>query len=87
MPVWVREGIADYVAMPPESAATLFSKIGERDADLAMMRAYGVYAPYRLLVTYFLEEAGWSIDQLLASDLTLEEAREIVFEELRQNRR
>ena len=83
MPVWVREGIADYVAMPPERAATLYSKIGEEDADLTMMRAYGVYAPYRLLVTYFLEEAEWSIDQLLASDLTLEEAREIVFKALR----
>ena len=82
-PTWVIEGIADYVAMPPESAADLYAKIGEQDADLAMMRAHGVYAPYRLLVTYFLEEEGWSIDQLLATDWTLGEARAVVFPALR----
>lgn len=83
MPEWVREGLADYVALEREKSAELFAKIGERDADLPMMRAYGVYAPYRLLVTHFLEEKGWSIDQLLQSELTLVEARAIVFRDLR----
>ena len=63
MPEWIREGIADYVAMPGESTAALFSKIGDRKADLEMMKNHGVYAPYRLLVTYFLEEEEWTIDQ------------------------
>lgn len=83
MPTWVVEGLADYVAMERESSAELYAKIGEQDADLAMMQAYGVYAPYRLLVTYFLDDSGWTIEQLLATDLSLEEARTIVFTELR----
>ena len=83
-PVWVKEGIADYVALPSETAAELYLKIGEREADLEMMKTHGVYAPYRLLVTYFLEESGWTIDQLLDCRLTFEEAQAIVFESLRE---
>lgn len=81
--VWVKEGIADYVALPSETAVELYLKIGERKADLEMMKTHGVYAPYRLLVTYFLEEAGWTIDQLLDCRLTFEEAQAIAFESLR----
>ena len=83
MPDWIREGIADYAALPREEATQLYSIIGEREADLEMMKAHGVYAPYRLLVTYFLEEAKWTIDQLLESRLTLEEVQAIVFDSLR----
>jgi len=83
MPRWVREGLADYVAMPLESAKSLYAKIGEQNADLDMMNEYGVYAPFRLLVTYFLEEQNWTVDQLLASNLSLREARSIAFQKLR----
>ena len=34
-----------------------------------MMHAHGVYAPYRLVVIWLLEDEGWSIDALLATDL------------------
>jgi len=82
MPVWVREGIADYVAMPDESAASLYSKIGSKDSDLDMMNEHGVYAPYRLLVTYFLEDNEWSVEQLLESNLSISEAQALVYREL-----
>ena len=42
MPAWVREGLADYVGMPPESAAALHASIGSRKADLDMIKAHGV---------------------------------------------
>ncbi len=83
MPEWIREGVPDYVALPHESTNALYEKIGEGDADLAMMKAHGVYAPYRLLVSYFLDEKGWSIERLMASNLTLSQARTIVFKALR----
>jgi len=85
-PAWVREGLADYVGMPPESAAELHASIGTRDADLEMMRAYGVYAPWRLIVTGLLEEAGWSIEDLLASRVGADEARRVALDSLRSSR-
>ena len=39
---------------------------------------YGSYPRYRLLVTYFVEKQGWSIDQLLHTRLTEDEATEIM---------
>lgn len=82
LPAWVREGLADYVAMPRERASSLYARIGQNDADIEMMKAYGVYAPFRLLVTWLLEEEGWSVDQLLTTRLSLEEARARVFSSL-----
>ena len=79
MPEWIREGIPDYVAMPDESASELYGKIGKRKADLAMMKTYGVYAPYRLLVAYFLNDARWPVQQLMATNMSFEEARKVVF--------
>ena len=78
-PEWVIEGLADYVGMPAESASALYAKIGRADADLPMMKAHGVYAPYRLAVTWFLEDEGWTIEELLETDLDFEEARAIVW--------
>lgn len=86
MPVWIKEGLADYVAMPRESSQSLYAKIGEADADLDMMRAFGVYAPYRLLVAHFLDDRGWPIEELLRSRLSLHEARDIAFDALSESR-
>ena len=86
VPDWINEGLADYVALPPETAANLYASIGEEDADLDMMNAHGVYAPYRLLVTYLLEDEGWSVDQLINSRLPIEEAQAIAFPELRKHK-
>lgn len=81
MPEWVREGIADYVAMPAErSIRELYAEVGDQDADLAMMNKYGVYAPYRLLVSFFLNEQNWSIEKVLESRMTKAEARAIMRE-------
>jgi len=43
-----------------------------------MMVRFGSYPRYRLLVTYFLEKKGWSIEQLLQTRLTYEAANAIL---------
>jgi hypothetical protein len=79
MPQWAFEGLADYVGI--ENRGTfeqLRDALGDRPADIPMMMKYGSYPRYRLLVTYFLEKKGWSIEQLLQTRLTAEEANEIM---------
>lgn len=76
LPAWMREGLADYVAfVPRQSFDALLGLIGEQDADLAMMTAFGVYAPDRLLVSYFLDVRSWSVAELLTSGLSKPAAR------------
>jgi hypothetical protein len=72
---WVHEGLPDYVAIENrQSFEQLRDALGERPVDVPMMQAYGAYPRYRLLVSYFLEKKGWSIEQLLNTRLTDDEA-------------
>lgn len=74
LPVWIREGLADYIGFGGEvdiEALTAQLRAGHRDLDPA---ASGLYARYRLLVAYFLEREGWDVDALLASNLPQDEA-------------
>jgi hypothetical protein len=76
MPRWIREGLADYVAMAPrEDFAALHAAVAGRPDELALWNAHGYYAHYRLLVQYFLEVEGWPIERLLTSDLSEADAR------------
>jgi len=75
MPRWVFEGFADYVGIEKrQSFEDLRDALGDRAVDVPMMVKYGSYPRYRLLVTFFLEKQGWSVDQLLQSRLTEDEA-------------
>jgi len=75
LPEWVREGLADYVAIENrQSFEQLRDALGERPVDAAMMQVYGAYPQYRLLVSYFLEKKRWSVDQLLNTRLGTDEA-------------
>src|SRR6267154_467909 len=66
LPEWVREGIADYVAIENrQSFEQLRDALGQHPVDARMMQTYGSYPKYRLLVTYFIEKKGWSVEQLL----------------------
>lgn len=79
MPDWVREGIADYVGFEHrQSFEQLREALGERPVDNRMMQTYGSYPRYRLLVTYFLEKKNWSVDELLATRLSEDEALAIM---------
>jgi hypothetical protein len=79
LPQWVWEGFPDYVGIENrESFEQLRDALGDRRVDIPMMIRYGSYPRYRLLVTYFIERKGWSVDQLLQTRLTEEEATEIM---------
>lgn len=75
LPAWIREGLADYIALEKrQSFEVLYAAIGGQEVNLSMMRQFGAYPTYRLLVTFFLEQHGWSVEKLLASDLSYEQA-------------
>jgi hypothetical protein len=48
--------------------------LGERPVDVRIIPTYGSYPRYRLLVTYFIEKKGWSVEQLLQTRLSLDDA-------------
>jgi hypothetical protein len=75
MPDWVREGFADYVGFEPRQPfEQLRDALGERPVHNRLMQTYGSYPRYRLLVTYFFEKKNWSVDQLLATTLSEDQA-------------
>jgi hypothetical protein len=79
VPKWVWEGLPDYVAMENrETFEQLRDALGDRPVDTPMRIKYGFYPRYRLLVTYFIEKKGWSVDQLLQTRLTEDEATEVM---------
>ena len=75
VPTWVFEGFPDYVGIENrQSFEELRRLLGDQPADIPMMTRYGGYPRYRLLVSYFLEKKGWTVDQLFQSRLTEDEA-------------
>ncbi len=79
VPRWVWEGFADFVAIENrEFFEELRNALGDRPVDIPMMMKYGFYPRYRLLVTYFIERRGWTVDQLLQTRLTENEAAAIM---------
>jgi hypothetical protein len=79
VPRWVWEGFAEYVGIENrETFDELWGALGDRPVDIPMIIKYGSYPRYRLLVTFFIEKKGWSVDQLLQTRLTEDEAIKIV---------
>ena len=60
-----------------QSFEQLRDALGDRPVDIHMMQTYGAYPRDRLLVTYFVEKKGWSVEQLLDTRPTADEAVEI----------
>ena len=80
LPVWIREGLADYVAFGGEvDIDALMRALRAGDSDLDPQRS-GLYARYRLLVAYLLEREGWTVDRLLESGLSQAEAERLLDE-------
>jgi len=74
LPVWIREGLADYVGFGGEvDIEALAAAMRRGDPDLDPHRS-GLYARYRLLVAFMLEREGWSVDRLLQSNTPIAEA-------------
>ena len=76
LPRWIREGVADTIGFGGEvdiDGLTRRLIAGDRELDPQLS---GFYTRYRLLVAFFLQREGWSIDRLLASNMPQEEAEQ-----------
>ena len=74
LPKWIREGMADYIGFGGKvDVDALCAAWKHGDPDLDPQRS-GTYARYRLLVAWFLDREGWTIDRLLASGMAQAEA-------------
>ncbi len=83
MPDWVREGLADYVALgQPQDYVGLDAQLGNQPISVDVMDSHGAYPRYRMLVAWFLTQEGWSLDALLATDMSESEALAIMREGL-----
>lgn len=79
VPDWVWEGFADYVGIESrESFEELRDALDDRPVDNSMRIKYGFYPRYRLLVRFFVERKGWSVDQLLQTRLSEDRAVELM---------
>jgi hypothetical protein len=79
VPRWAWEGLADYVGIEKrQSFEELRDALGDRAVDVPMMQKYGSYPRYRLLVTYFIEKKGWTVDDLLQTRLSIDAATEMM---------
>lgn len=76
LPEWVREGLADYIALGAPDIVTLDAQLSDNDITLANMVAHGSYPRKRMLVAYYLDVSGWSLDELLQTSMTQNEALE-----------
>jgi hypothetical protein len=66
VPRWVWEGLPDFVAIENrEPFEQLRDALGDQPVDIPMM-------------TYFIEKKGWTVDQLLQTRLTEDEAVKIM---------
>jgi hypothetical protein len=75
LPQWVREGYADYVGVGGKvEMADLYRREKAGDPDLSFARSH-TYAQFRLLVAYMLERKGFTVEQLLAARLTVNEVQ------------
>ncbi len=84
LPVWIREGYADYVGVGGRGRVDI-------DAMYKQYRAHehtfdpksGYYARYRLLVAFLLDRKGWSVGQLMNSQMSMADAEKVMSQGLR----
>lgn len=76
LPVWMREGVADYVGFGGDvDIAALTRSLRAGDPALDPKRS-GTYARYRLLVAFMLTNERQGLDGLLASRMTQSDAEQ-----------
>jgi hypothetical protein len=74
LPAWVREGLADCIALPDQrDLETLQARLAAGDPALDPRKS-GLYTRYRLLVMLALEKHDWTLERLLKTPPSKQEA-------------
>jgi len=76
LPVWVREGYADYVGLGGRgqiNVAAYYKRY--RAHDPQFVAGSGFYDRYRMLAAFFLDHKHWSVPQLLDCNMTIAQAQ------------
>jgi hypothetical protein len=74
LPQWVREGYAEYVGLGFSlDLDDLYRRYKAGDPEMRFRTSH-TYGQFALLTAYFLQREHWSVDQLLASRLSLDQA-------------
>jgi hypothetical protein len=74
MPQWIREGYADYVGLGGDvDVAALYLRYRAGDPAMDYNRS-GQYTRFRLLVAYLIQREHWTVDRLLTSNLSQDDA-------------
>jgi hypothetical protein len=79
LPVWVREGYADYVGLGGIGTVDVIAYYKSyRAHDPHFVAGSGFYDRYRMLAAYFLDRRHWTVTQLLACNMTIEQAQTVM---------
>jgi len=79
LPVWVREGYADYVGLGGRGqidVAAYYARYRAHDPHL--VAGSGFYDRYRMLAAFFLDRKKWSVQQLLDCNMTVDAAQAVM---------
>lgn len=78
LPTWIKEGLCDHIGFGGDvDIDELTRALVEGKPEMSPAKS-GLYARYRLLVAHMLEREGWSVDRLLESHLSQEDAEAIL---------
>jgi len=81
LPVWIREGSADFIGFG--GSVDMFRLYRRyRAHDRYFDPETGHYDRYRLLVAYFVLRKGWTMDRLLTSGMTINQAERLMSADL-----
>lgn len=78
LPTWIEEGVPDYIGFGGDVDIDGLTRALAEDKPEMNSAKSGLYARYRLLVAFMLEREGWTIDRLLESHLSQEDAEAIL---------
>jgi hypothetical protein len=88
LPQWVREGYADYVGMGGRGEIDIAAYYRRyRAHDPHFQPKSGFYDRFRMLAAFFLDRNGWTVQQLLDSRLTLDQAQAVMDAGMAQSNR
>lgn len=84
LPVWIREGYADYVGKGAVNFDDYLKKFSDNVKEMNPSQS-GLYMRYHLFVMYLLEKKNMKIDELLHSNLTDQDIEKEVKEYIQKN--